>query len=259
MAKTVKVVVGIPTEGHTQAESFNALWLQAFHLGKFQAEHPEFEFHFKASGRMLTAMNRELILAEAVNVKADYCFMVDDDMVFPPDIFERLYRHQVDVVAALAFTRNPPHLPVLYQQHEGWDPLLRKPFSRLEWIRNYPKNKLVEVDAVGFGCVLIDMKVVRALTPPYCMCSSGTGEDIFFCVQAKQAGFRVFSDTSTVIGHLSNPMIIGEPESQKYNEPEMMEALYGPYKKYGVYDVCLNSRAEEAVKGGETKLEVLAK
>lgn len=254
-----KVVIGIPTAGYTAAEALHSLSLFFFHLGKYQADHPEFEFFIKASGRMLTAMNRELILAEAINIGADLCFMIDDDMVFPQDIFERLYRHQVDVVAALAFTRNPPHLPVLYQQHEGWDPILRKAYSKMEWIVNYPKNKLVEVDAVGFGCVLIDMKVVRAITPPYCMTSSGTGEDIFFCVQAKQAGFKVFSDTSTVIGHLSNPMIIGQEQSEKYNDPKTMELLYGAYKKYGVYDVCLNSKAEAAVKNGSEQVEVLAK
>lgn len=255
LSKT-KVVIGLPTAGFTQAEALNCLWLQAFHLGKYQADHPEFEFYFRPGGRMFTPMNRERIMAHAIEINADYIFMVDDDMVFRPDIFEQLYRHQVDVVAALAFTRNPPHLPVLYQTREGWDPIAHREYAGMEWIMNYPKNRLVEVDAVGFGCVLIDMRVVAKMQAPYFMCSSGTGEDIYFCVQAKKAGARIFSDTSTVIGHLSNPMIIGEEEFKKFNDPEMMEKLYGAYHKYGVYEVS-NFELPLALKETDKKEEVV--
>ena len=233
----IKVVVGIPSAGYTQSEAMHSIWLHAYHLGRFEAENPEFEFHFKICGRMFTPMNRERIMESALQIGADYVFMVDDDMVFKQDIFERLYRHKVDVVAALAFTRNPPHLPVLYQSRNGWDEILHRDFFITEWIKNYPKNKLVEVDAVGFGCVLIDTKCVKNMKPPYFMCSSGTGEDIFFCLKAGEAGARIFCDTSTKVGHLSNPMIIDEEMAEKHNDRELNDKLYGPYKRYGVYEV----------------------
>ena len=53
------------------------------------------------------------------NVEADYILFIDDDMICPPDLFERLYKHQKDIVAALAFTRYPPHKPVIYKLTKG--------------------------------------------------------------------------------------------------------------------------------------------
>ena len=70
------------------------------------------------------------------------------------------------------------------------------------------------------------------------MTSSGTGEDIQFCLAAKKVGARVFSDTSTVIGHLGNPPIIGDKESETFNDPAMMEKLYGAYRKYDCLEIC---------------------
>ncbi len=232
-----KIVIAIPTEGFTAPEPLHSIWQNAFHLGKLSAEG-KFEFYFKPVGRILTAYAREKILESALQIGADYVMMVDDDMVFPGDIFERLYSHQVDIVAALAFTRNPPHLPVLYQMHEGWDSVQHKEYAICEWIKNYPKDRLVECDAVGFGCVLIDMKIVRKMTPQYFCMSSETGEDILFCLKAKkEAGARVFMDTSLKIGHLGNGPIITEDNFHHYNDPKQLEILYAPYNKYGVYEV----------------------
>lgn len=254
MANKVKVVIGLPSAGLTQVEALNCLWLQAFHLGKYEAEHPEFEFSFVPRGRMLTAMNREIIIGFALNAGADYLFMVDDDMVFHKDLFERLYRHHVDIVSPLAFTRNPPHLAVLYKTEQGWDPIAKREYFRTEWIKNYPRGKLVECDATGFGAVLINLKVCQKMTAPYFMCSSGTGEDIFFCIKAKEAGARVFCDTSTVIGHLGGPLIIDQETSDQFNDPENMAKLYGPYRRYEVYDIC-----NRDVKDADKIEEVLAR
>lgn len=187
---------------------------------------------------MFTPMNREVILCNAMDAGANYLFMVDDDMVFRQDLFEQLYRHNVDIVAPLAFTRNPPYLPVLYQGDTIWDPIEKKEAFRFECIRNYPRNKLVEVDAVGFGAVLINLDIVKRMNPPYFMTSSGTGEDIQFCLAAKKAGARVFSDTSTILGHMGSPLIIDEKTSESYNDPEMTEKIYGPYKKYRSLEIC---------------------
>jgi hypothetical protein len=237
-AKKIKVVVGLPTAGFTQPEALNCLWLHAFHLGKHEAMYPEFEFSFCPRGRMFTPMNREVILLNALDAKADYLMMIDDDMAFSQDLFEKLYRHHVDIVAPLAFTRNPPYLPVLYQGDYQWDPIEKKEGYIFGPIKNYPRNKLVEVDAVGFGAVLIDLKIVPKMQAPFFMCSSGTGEDINFCLKAKQAGARVFCDTSTKLGHFGSPILITEETNAQYNDPEMMEKMYGPYKKYEVLEIC---------------------
>lgn len=253
MGKIVKVAFSIPTEGHTPPESLQSIRMMSYHHGKLEVESRgkdvEFQFYDRSVGRMFTPMAREVAARDALAAGMDYLFMVDDDMVCPFNLFEQLYRHQVDIVAPLAFTRNAPYLAVLYKITEGWDPIRRQNYVINEWIKNWPKDKLVECDAVGFGAVLIDLKVLKKIQQPYFMCSSGTGEDIWFCHQAKrQAGARIFMDTTTEIGHIGSPAIIGYSTYREQNKPEDIEKLYGPYKYFGVYDVCHLKEASEADK-----------
>lgn len=242
--RTERVVFGVPTEGHTGPEALQSLRLMCFHHGVMQgrgdAEGSEVRYEFLdgTSGRMFTPMAREKLAIQAIESGADYLFMVDDDMVAPFDLYERLRRHSVDVVAALAFTRNPPFLAVLYETASGWDPVLKRGYYLTNWIRNWPRNKLVECDAVGFGAVLIKTAILKKMKPPYFMCSSGTGEDIWFCIRAKkEADARIFMDTSTEIGHIGSPVIIDSKMHDEANDPATSEKLYAIYKKYGVYDV----------------------
>lgn len=240
--KKVKVVFGVPTEGHTPVEAFQSIRLMTFHHGVFQAESKNkdvcFEFYDRTVGRMFTPMAREVMADTAIKIGADYLFMIDDDMLAPPDLFDRLYKHDVDVVAALAFTRNPPFNAVLYEIREGYDPHLKRRYKLTQWIKAWPRGKLVECDAVGFGAVLIKVDVLRRMKPPYFMCSSGTGEDLWFCIRAKdEAGARIFMDTGTEIGHIGSPIVVTSELHEKHNDPKEMERIYGPYKKFGVHEV----------------------
>lgn len=262
--KTIKVVVAVPTEGHSPAEAYDNRLLMMFHLGRFEsdqrqghafvaegrgadeikkacpyfrAEWPVFEIYYHTAGRMFTPMARERLVDRALMMNADYIFMIDDDMLAPQDVLERLYRHNVDVCAALAFTRNPPHLPVLYTVREGWDPLLKQAYISNDWVRSYPKDKLVECDAVGFGGVLIKVSAIRKMAAPYFMSTCGTGEDILFCHKAKRAGARVFMDTSTKLGHLGSPIIVDEERAERFNDPEEMQKQFGAYKRHRVFEV----------------------
>jgi len=143
--------------------------------------------------------------------------MIDDDMLGDNDLFFKLYKHHVDIVAPLAFTRNPPHMPVLYRQEKGFDPVHHQPFSMNHFIRNYPKDTLVNCDAVGFGAVLINMKVFKDMRKPYFMGTTGTGEDVLFCYNARQqAGAKVYMDTATKLTHLGAPLKVDEKYANYY-------------------------------------------
>lgn len=249
MSKIVKVAFGVPTEGHTPPESLQSLRMMCFHHGVLQErskqEEVTYEFYDLTAGRLFTPMAREMLAERALQVGADYLLMIDDDMLAPHDLFDKLYKHDVDIVSPLAFTRNPPHLAVLYQTREGWDSVKRQNFVTTEWIRNWPRKKLVECDATGFGAVLIKTSVLKKMQKPYFMCSSGTGEDVVFCLRAKQeAGAHIFMDTATELGHIGAPIIIDTAAHEKYNDPVEQEKLYGPYRKFGVFEVCHQEMTE---------------
>lgn len=240
--RVVKVVVAIPNEGHTHVEAY-ANRLDNFKYlgnleerGKWDDSKERFEFYFITMGRIFTPLAREEAAKFALEIDADFLYMIDDDMTCPNDLFERLYRHKVDVVAPLAFTRNFPHNAVLYQITEGWDPVAQRPYFINHHIGKYQQDSLIECDAVGFGAALINMRVVRAMQGQKFMdgATSGTGEDILFCHKAKKLGFRVFMDTSTKLGHLSHPIEVTEAYVEKvrkefkYEDKSQVVSKYEP-------------------------------
>jgi len=235
-----RVLVGIALKGHTPPESYHDRLLMAYFMGgeeirtKYEKVSPHYEFIWVSVGEIFIPFAREMFADQALKYKADYLFMVDDDMMCPPELFFKLVKHDVDIVAPLAFTRNPPHRSVMFQVIEGYDEATHRPYYVNKPVINYPREKLVECDAVGFGAVLIKAEVLKKLGKPLFMGTMGSGEDVHFCVSAKKAGFRVFMDTSVKLGHLSHPVVVTEEYSDKYNKmsAEEREKIYGAFNKY---------------------------
>ena len=237
--KVYKVQVGIPLKGHTPARSYHDRMLMWKTLGNSEAsdfythKNPRYVFQFGATAEMFIPYAREQLAEGALESGCDYLFMIDDDMLSPPDLFYRLAVHDKDIVAALAFTRNPDHKPVIYETIEGVDPVTAA-YGFTRFINNYPRNTLVECDAVGFGAVLIKTDVLRKVKRPWFFGMERTGEDITFCNKAKKAGFGVWMDTSIKLGHLGTPSIITEEYSDAWNklDTDQREKLYGRFTKY---------------------------
>jgi hypothetical protein len=235
---------GIPNEGHTEPEAYDNRMEMCFHLGVLQVlsskgekefdgvefDYPDgvkFEFFTCSIGQVFTALARERIAQEAVERGMDYLFMIDDDMITGTDIFERLYKHNVDICAALAFTRSAPHSPVIYEVNKGYDPVEKKNYYINHTLISYPKDTLVECDAVGFGAVLIKVDVLRNMSTPWFMSTSGAGEDIHFCHQAGEHGYKVYMDTATKMGHLGYPPVITEEDYESKRNIDHLKEVYG--------------------------------
>jgi hypothetical protein len=242
-ANVVRVLIGFPHEGMTSSEVYCNRLANMKHLGhleergKLLNEPVRFEFFQKTCGRMHVHVARDEMAKTALAMDADYLFMIDDDMVAPDNLFELLYADQKDIVAPLAFTRNFPHRPVMYSCIEGWDATLQMHTFVNHSVIRYPKDTLTQCDAVGFGAVLINMRVIKAMKAPYFMNPNKTGEDISFCYEAKKLGFYTWMDTRIKLGHLSHPIIVTEDYVEKQREmfgvtKEDFEKRYGEYKKY---------------------------
>ena len=247
--KVVRVAISIPNEGHTLPEAYDNRALFYIHVGALaeKSKHEPvtndgaiFEFYHFTAGRLLTPAAREALADHALAGGMDYMLMIDDDMIIPPDMFERLYENNVDVVAPLAFTRNAPHYAVIYECKKGWDPVTKCDYFMNHFARNYPENELVRCDAVGFGSVLIKMDVIRKMKRPYFMSTCGTGEDVLFCYNAQQqAGAKVYMDTRVKLGHISYPVIVDEPYAKWYwatQEGKDVKREYGPIRQFNLND-----------------------
>lgn len=199
---------------------------------QFLADHPgikgiefhpvRFEIYWYTAARLLTQMARERLIRTALNEEMDFILMYDDDMILPLDMAQQMLmdmvRHeQITVLAPLAFMRNPPHYAVIYNVVKGYDAKQAMGYYINTHYKNYPKDKLVQCDAVGFGAACVRLDFVREkMQAPYFMSTAQTGEDILFCTKVKEAGGTVFMDTRIKLGHLMNPAIIDEEYFAQY-------------------------------------------
>lgn len=245
--KIVKIMFGIPNEGHSEPEAYDNRMVMSQHLGALQVlsafgenefqgydfKYPkghQLQFYVCSIGKVFTALARERIAEEAVKMDMDYLFMIDDDMTSDPDLFESLYRHDKDIIAALAFTRSEPHSPVIYRLNSGYDPVEHSNYYINYTVFDYPKDTLVECDAVGFGAVLIKCDVLRKMKKPWFMSTAGSGEDIHFCHKAGKDGFKIFMDTSVKLGHIGYPKVVTEESYEDEKNMERINETYG-YRK----------------------------
>lgn len=240
--KIYKVAISIPSEGHTLPEAYDNHLVLSFHLGALQEKlkHEnapiQYEFYWYTTGRILTALAREKLVQEALKGGMDFIFMYDDDMVLPIDTVEFLLKDmeehpEMDVVAPLAFMRNPPHYAVIYTVVEGYDKDSHQPYFINQFVKNYPKDTLVECDAVGFGGAMIRMSMVKKLKPPYFFSTTGSGEDIYFCMKSRQeVGARIFMDTRVKLGHLGKPPVIDEAYFEKWIKDNKHDIPDVPHK-----------------------------
>lgn len=212
----IRVLVGFPHEGMTPSETYLNRLANLKHLGHLEErgrllkQNPRFEFYLKSCGRMHVHVAREEMAKTALASNCQYLFMIDDDMTAPDDLFENLWKNQKDIIAPLAFTRNFPHKPVIYNCIEGWDNVTQTEHFTNYAVMKYPKDQMKEVDAVGFGAVLINVDCFKKMPQPWFMNPYKTGEDINFCYQAKKYGFRTWVDTRLKLGHVSHPLLVTE-------------------------------------------------
>lgn len=153
--------------------------------------------HGPMSGSIATARNSLVI--QALSGGASHLLMLDTDQVYPPDTLTRLMRHQVEICGVTVHSRWMPFSPNLYRGEIG----------RYQWIPDEEmwSGDLVEIDATGTGCLLLDMEIFDKVEPPWfefqVMDGRPVGEDIWFCSQVRKAGVRIFVDTSIKVGHLT--------------------------------------------------------
>lgn len=251
--KRVKVVIAIPNEGATHWMAYDNHSMLMLHLGAL-GERSKYgpvtkdgaiiEFYHFTAGRLLTPAAREALADNALAAGMDYMLMIDDDMICPMDLFEKLYDHDVDIVAPLAFTRNAPHYAVIYSCETGIDPVSKQDYFINHYARNYPENQLVRCDAVGFGAALIKTEILTRMAKPWFMSTCGTGEDILFCYNAQQkAGAKVYMDTGTKLGHLGAPKVIDEALAKDYWTNVEKRDVKKEYSYFNKYETAKNGVA----------------
>lgn len=149
---------------------------------------------------------RDDLAKMAIKMDADYVLWLDSDMVFDPDILEKLLQdtEKGDIISGLYFRRAAPFSPVLYDRMDLVDDKpVHTEFSEI------PED-VFEVGGIGFGCVLMPTDVLLGVALKFgemFMPFKGMGEDIAFSWRARQCGFKIVCDPKIKLGHVGHIII----------------------------------------------------
>lgn len=129
---------------------------------------------------------RQYAVQAAQRVGASHLLFLDSDMRFPEDTLERLLARDRDIVAANCVMRTMPELWVARTDGVA--------------VSSVGRTGLQAVDMVGCGVMLIKLSVFDALplpwfsTPYQLTTHDHLGEDVYFCQEARKAGYDIWID-----------------------------------------------------------------
>lgn len=130
------------------------------------------------------AMNRIKLCQDAVEHDCDYILFLDDDMRIPMHTIMLLLKRQVDIIGANCARREiPPRT-----NSKGFN-------DEIVYTRE-GQTGIEKVKSVGTGVMLINTRVFKELPQPW-FCEDPVkkiGEDVWFCNQAREAGFDIYID-----------------------------------------------------------------
>jgi hypothetical protein len=154
-------------------------------------KHPEMLFITKSGPYVFS--NREQVAEDFLKTDCTHLFFVDSDVLFQPEVLDKLLADDKDIVGAQYNRRvdkeGVPVVATRYQMNPG-DQLPPRVF------KNY---------AVATGCLLIKREVFNKIPKPWFF--HGTeeaprGEDIYFSDKATANKIDIFIDGSIECGHI---------------------------------------------------------
>jgi len=197
----MKLLIGIPTSGQPTRPFLDALAGLVLPPSVTGADRLVWTGNF-------VAVQREMIARDAMQRGADLLAMIDDDIVLPPDALVRL-------IGALDAEPQAAIAGALYYSRDS-----ARPMAVSRWVSSdttsaaippYAAGRVVVVDGVGFGCVVVRVAALRALEAPYFAAHAYVDphsrtvrqcdEDYLLCERLRGAGWSVLLDAGVRAGH----------------------------------------------------------
>jgi glycosyltransferase involved in cell wall biosynthesis len=170
------------------------------------AKNTKHQINLYTSMGTLIFDQRNNMVEDALKEGADYILFIDADMRFPRSTLERLLVHKKGIIGVNATTRSVPvkaTAKTLEIEEDG----------TCNWKQISSKNKsgIEKADGIGCGVMLISKEALNAIPKPWFFFellpeNKLLGEDIYFCIKAKDVGIDTFidHDLSKEIGHVGS-------------------------------------------------------
>jgi len=209
VGKLPKILIGLPSRGmlpHAFVNTMNGALIGNGELYEGQFAHAMFH---------VTDDARNTFVNTALENDCDFVFFMDTDMEFPKGTLAMMIRHMGNikedkpvVLGGVYCNRGNDfrwHVYKWIEKKDGWESMV------------FPLNDGVKkVDAIGTGCMLIDMNVFKVLEWPwfeyeYRMFEgkkSRLSEDMTFCRKCQLAGIPVYADTDITCAHFLSAKVV---------------------------------------------------
>lgn len=212
MGRLPEILVGLPNKGFLPTKFVETRDHAVIGSGKI------FDVYFGYANWQITDDARNTFVCTALKKKLDYIFFMDSDMIFPKGCLGQMLRHRekLDVKSAV--------LGGVYC-HKGdgrWHVYQWQEDLNMWKSMRFPLYKgLVEVDAVGTGCMLVDVSVFEKIPFPWFEYRymelknykyERMSEDMVFCKKCKDSGIPVYADTDIFCGHINQSQIWPTPD-----------------------------------------------
>jgi cellulose synthase/poly-beta-1,6-N-acetylglucosamine synthase-like glycosyltransferase len=198
----MRVAICIPARGQMEVTTaFDLTMMAAYMAGK-----KNIDLNVYTSQGTLIFDQRNSLVHTAVVEKCDYILFIDADMRFPKTTLERLLAHKKDIIGVNATTRMMPPKPTARNIQINED-------GSVDWLEIFSNKEkgIGKVDAIGCGVMLIKTSCLKNIPQPYfyfeqLLKGKLLGEDIYFCIKAKDAGIETWvdHDLSMEIGHVGS-------------------------------------------------------
>lgn len=199
-----KVVICLPLYGSIPVETFTSIFNLITSLPQlFESAH------FSFARRSIPYLTRRAIAENVLELnrkaKIDYLLWIDADQVFTIEDIIKLFvaqkRENADIIAPWITQKQPPYRSVFYKKSK----------DAYSAVVDVPDNAVFDLDAVGFGMVLMKMEVLQKLAKKHTpeklfnavdpKTGEDIGEDILFCKLAQKEKFSIKGISAIKVGH----------------------------------------------------------
>ena len=156
---------------------------------------------------------RNKLAQKAIGFGCDYILWLDSDMVFDGNMLGKMVESigDRDFLTGLYFERRAPWRPTIFNpcHVEYHDDGSCTPIC--ERVKHIP-NEIFEIEACGFGCVLMKTKPLADIFTAGGLPFSplfGVGEDISCCIRLHEMGIKMWCDPNLIFGHVGH-VVVGD-------------------------------------------------
>lgn len=202
----MKLLIGVPCVDYVHSEFVKSLTKLILQL-----KDDGVNFTLFLNPGSLIHIARDKIASKAINEGYTHVLWLDSDMVFGPKLLEDLQFSGKPFVTGICASRRKPYVGCIFSQIDDINHLAR--------VEDIPQEAF-EVQGCGFACVLIETEILKAVM----MANHGRcflpmdayGEDLAFCIRARQLGYHIYAEPTVRPGHISHEAVYYPESHEQY-------------------------------------------